>query len=63
MRAIGSPCPVELEAEFGAAMERARIAAGQGTVVVTGSNHTVGDALKFLNRIPFQAIPSTASSL
>jgi len=63
MRVIGSPCPLELEADFGAAMERARIAAAQGTVVVTGSNHTVGDALEFLDRIPFQTIPSTASSL
>ncbi len=62
MRVIGSPCPLELEADFVSAMERARIAAGRGTVVVTGSNHTVGDALKFLDWIPFQAIPSTASS-
>ena len=62
MRVIGSPCPLELEADFVSAMERARIAAGRGTVVVTGSNHTVGDALKFLDWIPFQTIPSTASS-
>ncbi|GMR12374.1 MAG: folylpolyglutamate synthase/dihydrofolate synthase family protein [Gemmatimonadota bacterium] len=62
VRVIGSPCPLELEADFGSAMERARIAAGQGTVVVTGSNHTVGDALEFLDWIPFQTIPSTARS-
>ncbi len=55
MRVIGSPCPLELEADFVSAMERARIAAGQGTVVVTGSNHTVGDALKFLDRIPYHS--------
>ena len=54
MRAIGSPCALEVEEEFGSAVERARIAAGQGTVVVTGSNHTVGDALRLLNRIPFE---------
>ena len=62
MRVIGSPCPLEVEVDFVSAIERARIAAGQGTVVVTGSNHTVGDALKFLDWIPFQTIPSTASS-
>ncbi len=62
LRVIGSPCPLELEVDFVAAMERARIAAGQGTVVVTGSNHTVGDALKFLDWIPFQTIPTTARS-
>lgn len=36
---------VEVYQDFGAALDRARALAGSGTVVVTGSNHTVGDAL------------------
>jgi dihydrofolate synthase/folylpolyglutamate synthase len=36
--------PVEIEMDFGRAMRRARELAGRGTVVVTGSAHTVGDA-------------------
>jgi len=35
---------VELESDFGRAMIRARELAGGGTVIVTGSAHTVGDA-------------------
>jgi dihydrofolate synthase/folylpolyglutamate synthase len=35
---------VEIEPEFARAVERARELAGAGTVVVTGSAHTVGDA-------------------
>lgn len=35
---------VELEPDFGRAMTRARELAGGGTVIVTGSAHTVGDA-------------------
>jgi dihydrofolate synthase/folylpolyglutamate synthase len=40
-------------ADFGAALESAHTAAGRGTVLVTGSFHTVGDALISLNRTPF----------
>lgn len=40
--AAGSP--VEVEVDFGRAIRRARELAGRGTVVVTGSAHTVGDA-------------------
>jgi len=40
-------------ADFGAALELAHGAAGNGTVLVTGSFHTVGDALISLNRTPF----------
>lgn len=36
--------PVEVELDFDRAMRRARELAGRGTVVVTGSAHTVGDA-------------------
>jgi dihydrofolate synthase/folylpolyglutamate synthase len=39
---------VEVEMEFPAALRRARELAGAGTVVVTGSSHTVGDALRWL---------------
>ena len=37
--------------EFGAALQQAEISAGQfGSVLVTGSFHTVGDALAMLGR-------------
>jgi dihydrofolate synthase / folylpolyglutamate synthase len=41
---------VEVNAEFGAALERANT--GAGTVLVTGSFHTVGDALALLHVSP-----------
>jgi len=40
--------PVVLESDFRAAMTRARELAGVGTVVVTGSAHTVGDARRLI---------------
>ena len=45
---------IEVEVNFAAAVERAAGAAGSGTVVVTGSCHTVGDALRALGRVPFE---------
>ena len=39
----------EVVLDFGAALARARELAGEGTVVVTGSAHTVGDALRILS--------------
>jgi dihydrofolate synthase/folylpolyglutamate synthase len=39
--------------DFAEAMEGARMTAGAGTVVVTGSHHTVGDALGFLGILPY----------
>jgi hypothetical protein len=39
--------------DFRAALEKAKVMAGAGTVLVTGSFHTVGDALISLNRTPF----------
>lgn len=39
---------VEVVDDFGAALGRARELAGEGTVIVTGSCHTVGDALRRL---------------
>lgn len=43
--ADGGPGTREAVPDFGAALERARELAGDGTVVVTGSTYTVGDAL------------------
>jgi dihydrofolate synthase/folylpolyglutamate synthase len=45
--------PLGTELEFAVALNRARREAGKGTVVVTGSCYTVGDALKLLDRCPF----------
>ena len=42
-----------VELDFAAALARAREAAEGGTVVVSGSCHTVGDALRALGRVPF----------
>ena len=39
--------------DFGEAMDMARRAAGEGTVVVTGSHHTVGDAMNVLGILPY----------
>jgi dihydrofolate synthase/folylpolyglutamate synthase len=39
--------------DFAEAMDGARRAAGDGTVVVTGSHHTVGDALGLLGIPPY----------
>lgn len=39
--------------DFHRALEIAHVLAGKGTVLVTGSFHTVGDALICLNRTPF----------
>ncbi len=39
--------------DFGQALRMAQAEAGGGTVVVTGSCHTVGDALGMLDRVPF----------
>ncbi|MGQ0813590.1 MAG: bifunctional folylpolyglutamate synthase/dihydrofolate synthase [Gemmatimonadota bacterium] len=43
----------EVICDFSAALERAAEVAGDGTVLVTGSFHTVGDALIALGRAPF----------
>ncbi len=44
---------IEVVEDFAAALARARELAGEGTVVVTGSCHTVGDALTAIGRVPF----------
>ncbi len=43
----------EIRTDFGEALERAKELAGSGTIIVTGSNHTVGDALGALDLSPF----------
>lgn len=49
---VGSGEAVEVEHDFVAAMRRARERAGGGTVVVTGSVHTVGSAMTRLGLDP-----------
>ena len=43
---------VTIEYDFARALRQARREAGQGTVIVTGSVHTVGSALHLLGREP-----------
>jgi dihydrofolate synthase/folylpolyglutamate synthase len=50
--AVAHLCPMRLEGDFAEAMKRARAEAGDGTVLVTGSVHTVGSALTLLGREP-----------
>ena len=45
--------PIVIEEDFGRALARARREAGSGTVVITGSVHTVGSALSAMGREPF----------
>jgi dihydrofolate synthase/folylpolyglutamate synthase len=45
--------PLAVEPDFALALDQGRRAAGEGTVVVTGSCYTVGDALRLLDRCPF----------
>jgi dihydrofolate synthase/folylpolyglutamate synthase len=46
-------CSLTAEPDFSEAIHGVRSGPSGGTVVVTGSCHTVGDALKQLNRCPF----------
>lgn len=50
---VGDGVPIQVVDEVAAAVERATVLAGNGTVVVTGSCHTVGDALQILGVSPF----------
>lgn len=61
-RVVGSPPPLEIVRDFRDALARASELAGQGTVVVTGSCHTVGDALGALGMTPFGDVHSTPPS-
>ncbi len=49
---VAPTCPMSIQEDFLLALESAREAAGSGTVVVTGSCHTVGNALTALGREP-----------
>lgn len=49
-------CPIRVEPDFLRGVEAAREAAGGGTVVVTGSCHTVGDVLLVLGREPLRSV-------
>ncbi|MEQ8328945.1 MAG: Mur ligase family protein [Longimicrobiales bacterium] len=50
--AVRHVTPLHVEKDFRSALARARAEAGAGTVVVTGSCHTVGSALTALGREP-----------
>lgn len=52
---VADGVPIEVVDEVAAALARAAALAGGGTVVVTGSCHTVGDALQVLRVRPFEA--------
>ena len=60
--AVAHVCPIRVEADFVAALNKARVEAGQGTVVVTGSVHTVGSALKLLGLEPLGRYPGSATT-
>jgi dihydrofolate synthase/folylpolyglutamate synthase len=62
MAAVESPGPVEIIPDFveavGVAMERAR----GGSVLVVGSHHTTGDAMRILEIEPFGSDPGLPGS-
>jgi len=47
---------VKVEKDFEQALLQARSDAGNGTVIVTGSAHTVGSALQILNKEPLRGV-------
>ena len=49
---LAARCGLDAVPDFDGALAAARAAAGRGTVIVTGSAHTVGDALRALGRCP-----------
>ncbi|MFQ5538570.1 MAG: bifunctional folylpolyglutamate synthase/dihydrofolate synthase [Gemmatimonadota bacterium] len=53
-RVVAHVAPMRVEEDFVAAITLARAEAGEGTVVVTGSCHTVGAALTVLEREPLR---------
>lgn len=54
---VGGAVPVEVEEPVEAGLARAEALAAGGTVVVTGSCFTVGDAMSVLGASPFDAAP------
>jgi dihydrofolate synthase/folylpolyglutamate synthase len=57
---VDGACPIHVEEDFARAVEAAAAAAGNGTVVVTGSFHTVGSALSALGLEPFAGLPGAS---
>ncbi len=53
VRVVGPACPSRILPDFAEALREARALAGAGTVIVTGSHHTVGDAMRLLDLDPF----------
>jgi dihydrofolate synthase/folylpolyglutamate synthase len=51
---VAHVCPMRVEEAFLPALRRAQAEAGKGTVIVTGSVHTVGSALKALGKEPLR---------
>jgi dihydrofolate synthase/folylpolyglutamate synthase len=51
---VAHVCPMRVDDDFVSALRRAEEEAGSGTVIVTGSVHTVGSALKVLGKEPLQ---------
>ena len=51
--AEGHSARVEVVEGIGGALKRAAFLAGEGTILVTGSCHTVGDAFRALDAKPF----------
>lgn len=62
VREVAPPPVTEIVPDFGSALERAASMAAGGTVVVTGSHHTVGDALRELGLAPFALLPAVGAS-
>lgn len=54
--------PMEIVEDFTAAVDRARTLAAGGSVLVVGSHHTVGDAMKVLEIEPFDDVPALPGS-
>ncbi|MEJ2202838.1 MAG: bifunctional folylpolyglutamate synthase/dihydrofolate synthase [Gemmatimonadota bacterium] len=52
--AVAHVCPMRVDGDFVAALRRAETEANGGTVIVTGSVHTVGSALKVLGKEPLR---------
>lgn len=57
MERLGGPEAVRIVRPFAAALAEAEAEAGDGTVICTGSVHTVGDAMLALGIAPFPARP------
>ena len=59
---VAGSVPIEIEEDLTAAVRRANELSPGGTVVVTGSCHTVGDVLGVLGIDPFAGLPRAATA-